>query len=112
MNTTNLKIVNKMNALDAINTTNSMNATSSINLVKKTSQNETFPTGINIDWTNHSGPVKYQGLCGACYAFASVDSVAALNSIYTFGFFLPLSIQQVIDCSDNGLTFGCQGGYL
>jgi C1A family cysteine protease len=38
--------------------------------------------------------------------------LAAHNSIKKFGFFVPLSIQQVIDCSANDLTYGCRGGYL
>jgi hypothetical protein len=25
---------------------------------------------------------------------------------------MPLSTQQVIDCSNNGLTYGCGGGFL
>jgi hypothetical protein len=112
LNTKNLQIVSKSNAINASNAANARNAPNAANAANGNSQNEAFPTGINIDWSGHSGPVKYQGLCGACYAFASVDSVAALNSIYTFGFFIPLSIQQIIDCSNNGLTFGCQGGYL
>jgi hypothetical protein len=115
LNTKKLQIVSNSNAINAINASNAANSANAANVPNApngTSQNKAFPTGINIDWTGHSGPVKYQGLCGACYAFASVDSVAALNSIYTFGFFIPLSIQQIIDCSNNGLTFGCQGGYL
>jgi C1A family cysteine protease len=60
----------------------------------------------------YSGKVKFQGTCGACYAFSAVDTIAALNGINKFGFFVPLSVQQVIDCSSNGLTYGCKGGYL
>lgn len=25
---------------------------------------------------------------------------------------MPLSTQQVVDCSNNGLTYGCNGGFL
>lgn len=60
----------------------------------------------------YAGDVKYQGSCGACYAFSTVDTLSALNAINIFGFFIPLSIQQIIDCTNNGLTFGCNGGYL
>lgn len=67
---------------------------------------------ISIDWTMHAGGVRYQGICGACYTFASSDAVASLYSIYKYGFFVPLSTQQVIDCSSNGLTYGCSGGFL
>jgi hypothetical protein len=60
----------------------------------------------------YDGPVRYQGYCGACYAFTTVDTVAAHNAIHHSGFFFPLSVQQIIDCVDNGLTHGCGGGYL
>ena len=35
-----------------------------------------------------------------------------MNAIKKYSFFVSLSVQQVIDCVDNGLTFGCSGGYL
>lgn len=56
--------------------------------------------------------MRFQGYCGACYAFSTVDTVSAHYNIYHFDFFIPLSVQQVIDCTDNGLTYGCNGGYL
>jgi hypothetical protein len=65
-----------------------------------------------IDWTLHAGKIRYQGVCGACYTFATSDVVGSLYSIYKFGFFVPLSTQQVVDCSSNGLTYGCNGGFL
>ena len=67
---------------------------------------------VDIDWSLNSGKARFQGTCGACYAFSAVDTIAALNSIKRFGFFVPMSIQQVVDCSTNGLTFGCRGGFL
>lgn len=60
----------------------------------------------------YSGKVKFQGTCGACYAFSAVDTFSAVSAISKFGFIVPFSIQQVIDCTKNGLTFGCKGGYL
>ena len=65
-----------------------------------------------IDWTVHAGKIRYQGVCGACYTFATSDVVGSLYAIYKFGFFVMLSTQQVIDCSTNGLTYGCNGGFL
>ncbi|EFX60052.1 hypothetical protein DAPPUDRAFT_345622 [Daphnia pulex] len=56
--------------------------------------------------------IKYQGICGACYAFSAVDTLAAANAIHRYGFFVPLSVQQILDCPNNKLTFGCSGGYL
>lgn len=60
----------------------------------------------------YTGTIKDQGVCGACYSFATSDAVASLNAILTFGFFVPLSVQQIVDCADNGLTYGCHGGFL
>jgi C1A family cysteine protease len=60
----------------------------------------------------YSGTVKDQGLCGSCYAFAAADTISALNAINIYSFFVPLSAQQIVDCIDNGLTYGCNGGYL
>lgn len=65
-----------------------------------------------MDWSNYTGPVRYQGLCGSCYALVAVGNLEALLAIYSFGFALPMSVQQVLDCANNGLTFGCDGGYL
>jgi C1A family cysteine protease len=67
---------------------------------------------LDIDWSVYTGSIKYQGLCGACYAFSSADTFAAVNAINKYSFYVPLSVQQIIDCVDNGLTFGCSGGYL
>jgi hypothetical protein len=79
----------------------------------KTSATSVFTNNsIVIDWTYHAGAARYQGICGACYTFASSDAVASLYSIYKYGFFVPLSTQQVVDCSNNGLTYGCGGGFL
>lgn len=41
-----------------------------------------------------------------------MDALNAINSIFKFGFFVPLSVQQITDCSSNGLTFGCNGGFI
>jgi C1A family cysteine protease len=68
--------------------------------------------GVLIDWSAYSGPVRFQGFCGACYAFSTVDTFSSHLAIHRYGFFYQLSVQQVIDCADNGLTFGCYGGYL
>lgn len=65
----------------------------------------------SIDWTVHAGKVRYQGICGACYTFATSDVLSSLYSINKLGFFVTLSTQQVIDCSKN-LTYGCNGGFL
>jgi len=74
--------------------------------------NDTSQKKVYIDWSPYAGGVRYQGYCGACYAFATVDTLAAHFAIYHYSFFVELSIQQVIDCTTNDLTYGCNGGYL
>jgi cathepsin L len=63
-----------------------------------------------IDWQalGRVSPVKDQGVCDAGYAFCST---ALIESFYLFsGRNVFLSEQQIIDCSADYTTFGCQGG--
>ncbi|MEE4354833.1 MAG: C1 family peptidase, partial [Desulfococcaceae bacterium] len=72
---------------------------------------ETLPA--SFDWRNNNGnfvtPVKDQGYCGSCWAFATT---AALESqvLITSGQSIPdLSEQIVLSCSEAG---SCNGGYI
>ena len=65
-----------------------------------------------IDWTMYSGKVHYQGVCGACYAFSTIDALSAAYAIQRNGFYTQLSHQQIVDCGNEQLSFGCRGGYL
>lgn len=63
------------------------------------------------DWREHDGvtPVKDQGGCGSCWAFASVGALEAAarltdNAIYD------LSEQQLVSCNTFG--YGCGGGWF
>jgi hypothetical protein len=53
-------------------------------------------------------PVKDQGSCGSCYAFASADLVAAAH-YRVKGAVLELSKQQIVDCDAS--NSGCRGGW-
>jgi len=74
-------------------------------------KNESLPR--SFDWRDHGvlTPIKNQGSCGSCWAFASIEvaeSVAMLG-----GFFenAPIfSPKQLVDCCDS--SFGCSGGYI
>jgi hypothetical protein len=73
------------------------------------SANDSIP---DVDWTCLSGRVRAQGDCGACYAFCTVDNVGAMLGIYYYTFFIELSVENVVDCSQNSLVYGCSGGFL
>jgi aerobic-type carbon monoxide dehydrogenase small subunit (CoxS/CutS family) len=53
--------------------------------------------------------VMNQGNCGACYAFISAQAVESALAIKT-GHLVPLSSQQLIDCSGLVGNHGCVGG--
>lgn len=55
-------------------------------------------------------PVKYQGMCGSCYAFSAVSDI---ESSYLFkGVEVDLSEQQIVDCSQKFGNSGCDGGWM
>nr|CDJ81168.1 Proteinase inhibitor I29 and Peptidase C1A domain containing protein [Haemonchus contortus] len=63
-----------------------------------------------MDWVKSGKltPVKDQGQCGSCWAFATVASIEAANAIKT-GQLTRLSEQEMVDCDTQ--NNGCQGGY-
>ncbi|KAL5260092.1 hypothetical protein ACHWQZ_G010276 [Mnemiopsis leidyi] len=63
------------------------------------------------DWREENvvTPVKNQGDCGACYAFSAVSVMSSMLAIKT-GELVPLSEQQVVDCSGPWGDNGCDGG--
>jgi C1A family cysteine protease len=78
----------------------------------------TYPLTAPIagfDWRNHGGsnyvtPIKDQGNCGSCWAFATtgaLESYALINGSFDTG--LNLSEQILVSCSGAG---SCNGGYI
>ena len=55
----------------------------------------------DVDWRSKMGPVKNQGRCGSCWAFAAIDVV-------DFQTGSSHSEQQLLDCSGTG---SCDGGF-
>lgn len=67
------------------------------------------PSAIGFDWTPLSkvSPVRYQGTCGSCWAFASVSALESSILIrYNAG--VELSPQYVMD---NAVFSSCNGGF-
>lgn len=78
-----------------------------LNLNETKSKQLTVP--LKVDWRkqNAVSPVQNQGICGACWAFASVEIMESMNAIKT-GKLTRFSVQEMIDCAKN--NDGCKGG--
>ena len=65
---------------------------------------------INLSWYDLGGvtPVKNQGACGSCWAFAATAEMESFIKIY-YGKETDLSEQQSISCNPYGS--GCNGGW-
>lgn len=71
---------------------------------------EKLPSAINPykeDWSVYFGPVRDQGMCGSCWAFATSGAIEGYYSKLT-GKYEKLSPQYLIDCSKENK--GCDGG--
>lgn len=77
-----------------------------------------IPTGVytiprSLDWRRlgFKTPAFNQATCGSCYAFSIATSIAGQVFKRT-GRVVPLSVQQMVDCSASFGNAGCQGGSL
>ncbi|MBU0760627.1 MAG: hypothetical protein KJ600_03445 [Nanoarchaeota archaeon] len=66
----------------------------------------------NVHGENWNTPVKNQGSCGSCWAFAAVGATELLTNLYFNQHIdLDLSEQDVLSCSGGGSCDGGQPGY-
>lgn len=55
--------------------------------------------------------MKDQGQCGSCYAFSAIGALEAQHFRET-GELVPLSVQNLIDCSHVHGNIGCDSGFI
>jgi len=68
---------------------------------------------VSVDWRNKSAvtPVRNQGNCGSCYTFSSAGAVEGAMAL-AGSTMVPLSVQQILDCSSRYGNAGCNGGLM
>ncbi len=63
----------------------------------------------SADWRPYIQPIANQGQCGSSPYFSACDTVT-VNWALKYGKIIPVSVQQIIDCSGPEGNAGCNGG--
>jgi cathepsin L len=70
------------------------------------------PLPPSLDWSlkGATTPIKNQGNCGSCWAFAAAEALETSLFLSTGILPAPLSTQQMVNCSTSAPNAGCGGG--
>ena len=70
------------------------------------------PLPDGIDWREKGvvTPIKNQGRCGSCWAFATAETAESVQALSNPSTLVELAPRQLVDCNDE--NFGCSGGYM
>ena len=69
-----------------------------------------FPDSFDLRYFNAVTPIKYQGNCGSCWAFAATAVNEGRMVMVTKSPLISLSEQQLVSCSNE--NYGCFGGWV
>nr|XP_044994383.1 cathepsin S [Jaculus jaculus] len=109
-----------MNHLGDMTSEEVMSLMSSLRVPSQGQRNATYKPNPNqrlpdsVDWREKGcvTEVKYQGSCGACWAFSAVGALEAQLKLKT-GQLVSLSAQNLVDCSTEKYgNKGCNGGFM
>lgn len=72
-------------------------------------KNKSVGVHTEFDWTSSMQPIRNQGNCGSCWAFATMAVIEGSRQKWSGGVSGHYSTQQLVDCdTGNG---GCDGGW-